>query len=132
MKKVIEKSFEVANKKFEKISKPAFELRKKQEETKEKYEKRREMDPDLPPLDQAAFEKEFLDAFHGVNLLKPKVLEYDEILSFDKEKEFSEQLFYVFLTHCNRICLLLKLVNKSSLIREQERIKKQAKAERSS
>jgi len=29
MKKVIEKSFEVANKKFEKISKPAVEMRKK-------------------------------------------------------------------------------------------------------
>ena len=29
MKKVIEKNFEVANKKFEKISKPAVELRKK-------------------------------------------------------------------------------------------------------
>jgi hypothetical protein len=29
MKKIIEKNFEVANKKFEKISKPAVELRKK-------------------------------------------------------------------------------------------------------
>jgi hypothetical protein len=90
MKKVIEKSFEEANKKFEKNYKPAFEMRKKQEETKEKYEKRREMDPDLPPLDLAVFEKEFLEAFNGVNLLKPKVLEYNEILSFAKEKEFSE------------------------------------------
>lgn len=48
------------------------------------------MDPDLPPLDQAIFEKEFKEAFNGENPLKSIVLEYDEIISFDKEKEYSE------------------------------------------
>ncbi len=48
------------------------------------------MDPDLPPLDQAIFDKEFHVAFNGENPLQAIVLEYDEIISFDKEKEYSE------------------------------------------
>ena len=48
------------------------------------------MDPDIPPLDNAIFEEEFLKAFNGENPLKSVVLEYEEIISFDKEKEFSE------------------------------------------
>lgn len=53
----------------------------------------------------------------------------EELLAFDKYADFQEAMNYTFMLHCMRMVLLIKLVNKSTQLRAQERAQKQLKAQ---
>ena len=58
-----------------------------------------------------------------------KVVQGEDLISLDKLAEYQESMQYVFILHAQRIIMLTKLVNKSYEIRNQERLKKQMKAQ---
>ena len=58
-----------------------------------------------------------------------RVVAGEELLAFDKYADFQEAMNYTFMLHCMRMVLLIKLVNKSTQLRAQERAQKQLKAQ---
>ena len=61
-----------------------------------------------------------------------KVVQGEDLIGFDKYVDYQENMKYIFLMHAQRIIMLTKLVNKSYEIRNQERQKKQMRAQASS
>jgi hypothetical protein len=51
------------------------------------------------------------------------------LLQFDKDLDLQEGMNYTLMLHCMRMVLLIKLVNKSTNLRAQERTQKQQKAQ---
>ena len=86
------------------------------------------MDHTLPEKSDSFWEQLYRQQVGERDPFKQMILTSGELITFDKYIDFQESTYYVVMSHVNRMTLLVKLLNKSFSIREQERLKKQIKA----